>query len=183
MCGVAAPEEIPPGPAGVKAWSKDHAAREHVSVMRTAKRAAMVLSPIILVMFAWAMWSTRATRPNVPQTVPIPTASSPSVEPNRSNLPVSTVLSPPHGIQNASALHPIPSRPDVSNNDPAKLWGQVKHGNANAEVALAMLYIQGHSLQQNCGQARLLLEAAANKGSARAMQLLTTSDYWAHCSN
>ncbi|MGB8494689.1 MAG: PilZ domain-containing protein [Candidatus Acidiferrum sp.] len=52
------------------------------------------------------------------------------------------------------------------------LWVAVEKGNADAEVALAGLYRQGKGVARNCDQARVLLSAAARKGSAEAQKHL-----------
>ncbi|MGC0777047.1 MAG: hypothetical protein WCD68_07550, partial [Candidatus Acidiferrum sp.] len=52
------------------------------------------------------------------------------------------------------------------------LWVAVEKGNADAEVALAELYSQGKGVARNCDQARVLLSAAARKGSAEAQKHL-----------
>lgn len=52
------------------------------------------------------------------------------------------------------------------------LWAAVEKGNADAEVALAGLYRQGKGVAKNCDQARILLSAAARKGSAEGQKHL-----------
>jgi hypothetical protein len=52
------------------------------------------------------------------------------------------------------------------------LWVAVEKGNGEAEVALAELYRQGKGAAKNCDQARILLSAAARKGSAEARKRL-----------
>ncbi len=52
------------------------------------------------------------------------------------------------------------------------LWVGVEKGNADAEVALAGLYRQGKGVAKNCDQARVLLSAAARKGSAEGQKHL-----------
>jgi len=52
------------------------------------------------------------------------------------------------------------------------LWAAVEKGNADAEVALAGLYRQGKVVAKNCDQARVLLSAAARKGSAEGQKHL-----------
>jgi len=52
------------------------------------------------------------------------------------------------------------------------LWSAVEKGNASAEVALAGLYRQGKGVTKNCVQTRVLLSAAARKGSAEAQKNL-----------
>jgi len=48
------------------------------------------------------------------------------------------------------------------------LWISVEKGNPGAELALAELYWRGEGVAHNCDQARILLSAAARKGSADA---------------
>jgi len=50
----------------------------------------------------------------------------------------------------------------------AWLWKAVRAGNPQATVELAKMYADGDGVAQNCGQARLLLRAAAAKGNAQA---------------
>ena len=52
------------------------------------------------------------------------------------------------------------------------LWAALEKGNADAEVALAGLYRQGKGVAKNCEQARVLLAAAARKGSAEGRKHL-----------
>jgi TPR repeat protein len=52
------------------------------------------------------------------------------------------------------------------------LWAAVEKGNAGGEVALAELYRQGKGVARNCDQARVLLTAAARRGSAEAQKHL-----------
>ena len=52
------------------------------------------------------------------------------------------------------------------------LWKSVAKQNTTASVLLANLYIQGDGVSKSCDQARLLLVAAAKKGSSTAAQNL-----------
>jgi hypothetical protein len=52
------------------------------------------------------------------------------------------------------------------------LWISVQKGNPIAEVALADLFWHGQGVAHNCDQARILLGAAARKGSAEAQKRL-----------
>lgn len=52
------------------------------------------------------------------------------------------------------------------------LWKAVRKQNATAEVLLSDLYVKGDGVPQSCDQARLLLVAAAKRGSAQAAQQL-----------
>jgi hypothetical protein len=48
------------------------------------------------------------------------------------------------------------------------LWSAVEKGNIGAEIDLAELFRLGRGVAKNCDQARILLSAAARKGSAEA---------------
>jgi TPR repeat protein len=52
------------------------------------------------------------------------------------------------------------------------LWIAVEKGNSGAEIALAELYRKGQGVAKNCDQAKILLTAAARKGSAEAQKRL-----------
>jgi TPR repeat protein len=53
------------------------------------------------------------------------------------------------------------------------LWSEVGQGNTSAEVTLAKLYLIGGGVTKNCDQARVLLRAAAKKGSSEAITKLS----------
>ena len=52
------------------------------------------------------------------------------------------------------------------------LWASVEKGNPSAELALADVYWYGQGVARNCDQTRILLSAAARKGSAEAQKRL-----------
>jgi PilZ domain-containing protein len=52
------------------------------------------------------------------------------------------------------------------------LWISVEKGNPGAELALADMYWHGQGVARNCDQTRILLSAAARKGSAEAQKRL-----------
>jgi TPR repeat protein len=52
------------------------------------------------------------------------------------------------------------------------LWRAVEKRNTAATVLLAGLYLRGDGVQKNCDQGRVLLDAAADKGSKDAASLL-----------
>ncbi len=52
------------------------------------------------------------------------------------------------------------------------LWKAVSKKNTSAMVTLAELYLRGDGVQKNCDQGRILLDAAAKKGSKEAGELL-----------
>jgi len=59
--------------------------------------------------------------------------------------------------------------------DPATLWEQVKEGRSDAEVELARIYLDGTGREQNCEQARVLLQDASRRGNTHAADLLADS--------
>jgi TPR repeat protein len=52
------------------------------------------------------------------------------------------------------------------------LWTSVENGDTAAEVNLAIRYVRGDGVPQSCAQARVLLEAAAKRGSPEGKQKL-----------
>lgn len=52
------------------------------------------------------------------------------------------------------------------------LWTSVSKKNTTAMVTLAELYLRGDGVQKNCDQGRVLLDAAAKKGSKEAAEIL-----------
>lgn len=52
------------------------------------------------------------------------------------------------------------------------LWAAVQQGNVKAEIILAGLFARGEGVTKSCEQARVLLRAAAEKGSSEASQQL-----------
>ncbi len=54
------------------------------------------------------------------------------------------------------------------------LWSAVEKGNVQAEITLAHMYSRGDGVTKSCDQARVLLRAAAEKGSNEASQELAT---------
>lgn len=52
------------------------------------------------------------------------------------------------------------------------LWAAVRKGNVSAEIVLADLYARGDGVRKNCDQARVLLRAAAERGSTLASREL-----------
>jgi hypothetical protein len=98
---------------------------------------------------------TQLTRP------PAPTASGDnSVEPGQ-----------PEYLQALQILR----SPGRSSEVPAAiqlLWSAVEKGNTGAELDLAELFRTGRGVAKNCDQARVLLSAAARKGSVEARKRL-----------
>ena len=52
------------------------------------------------------------------------------------------------------------------------LWKAVRKQNSTAAVLLSDLYVRGDGVPRNCDQARILLLAAAKRGSPQAIQQL-----------
>lgn len=53
-------------------------------------------------------------------------------------------------------------------------WEAVTQGNPRAEVALGQLYLRGAGVPKNCDQARVLLNAAADRGNPDAPRILAS---------
>lgn len=87
-------------------------------------------------------------------------AASPSANPESSPVRRSQATPPP-----ASFPLSTPTTPD-------ELWTAVSHGDTNSEVALARLYLTGHGVPKSCKQARVLLQAASQKGNQDAINEL-----------
>ncbi len=107
--------------------------------------------------------------------VPTP-AEPPSPDNRRANIPLSV---PPKAADNGDAEFAMAERylreksgPGSSAAAANSLWAAVKKGNISAEIALADLYARGDGVTKNCDQARVLLRAAAEKGSSIASQQL-----------
>jgi hypothetical protein len=64
------------------------------------------------------------------------------------------------------------SSQQLAGKDVPALWSSVEGGDTRAEVTLANRYIHGEDVPQSCAQARVLLEAAAKRGSSEAKQRL-----------
>lgn len=64
--------------------------------------------------------------------------------------------------------------------NPATLWEQVKEGRSDAEVELARIYLNGTGREQNCEQARVLLQDASRRGNTQAADLLADSAHICH---
>jgi len=56
------------------------------------------------------------------------------------------------------------------------LWKAVGRNNTEAALSLSQLYARGEGVPKNCDQARLLLVAAAKRGSSAAAQQLRQFD-------
>jgi TPR repeat protein len=55
-----------------------------------------------------------------------------------------------------------------ANQSVESLWGAVQGGSVAAERSLAERFVRGEGVAKNCDQAKVLLRAAANRGSREA---------------
>jgi hypothetical protein len=109
-------------------------------------------------------------------TAPASPAAQPAVTPN-SNSPISQTH--PQTLQQlptpqaelASGRELIPGKPRRAE-DVSSLWLAVENGDAAAEIQLANHYAAGDGVEKNCDQARVLLQAAAKRGSELATKRL-----------
>jgi hypothetical protein len=107
-------------------------------------------------------------------------APAPAVPPSSDTRAANTPPSaPPKAADNGDAEFAMAERylrektgPGSSAAAANSLWAAVKKGNISAEIALADLYARGDGVTKNCDQARVLLRAAAEKGSTVASQQL-----------
>ena len=67
---------------------------------------------------------------------------------------------------------PSPSSAQDRSAEARRLWSAVASGNSSAEVDLAGLYLRGDGVPRDCEQAKVLLRAAAKRGSVEARQRL-----------
>jgi hypothetical protein len=64
------------------------------------------------------------------------------------------------------------------------LWAEVARGKISSEIVLADMYVHGDRVPKNCAQARVLLSAAAKKGSKIAVrELIDLDSEGGECSN
>ena len=74
--------------------------------------------------------------------------------------------------QLATGREIIPGKPSRPPEDVASLWIAVENGDTAAEILLANHYASGDGVEKNCDQARVLLQAAAKRGSDAAAKRL-----------
>ena len=126
--------------------------------------------------------------------VPTPVSAIPTSVSEKSQVPFTTEPHPPPAITATPASEKVEtirkpqtqklppqksqdtSRPATEASNDAdvvqQLWTAVANGGRSAEVALGERYAKGDGVPQSCTQARVLLQAAANKGSAEAKKKL-----------
>ncbi len=103
------------------------------------------------------------------------TAQPPAPEDKRSGTSKDSVIFPADGNQElAQALNLLNGVGTERDSAQAAvwLWKAVEKKNTHATVLLGGLYLRGDGVQKNCDQGRVLLDAAADKGSKDAADLL-----------
>jgi len=125
------------------------------------------VSAMLLMTMLWSVVAGKADTPRIslPQTFPI-AAMRTFVPQAAESLSVTEV--PGFSVPRVTARGPVAQKKNL-----ADLWAQIKIGHTSAEVALARLYLKDAT--PNCAQARILLAAAAGKGSSVAKELLRTT--------
>jgi hypothetical protein len=103
-----------------------------------------------------------ATQPATPQ------RSSPISQ----TYPQTLQKSPTSQTELAAGREIVAGKPKRVPEDVASLWLAVENGDANAEVQLADRYLVGNGVEKNCDQGRVLLQAAAKRGSELATRRL-----------
>jgi hypothetical protein len=120
------------------------------------------------------------SQPPVKTSVTAPAAVSTSSLPDPQSAVVPLNV-PPAEVEGVVTAKPQPEGSSkTKSEDPADLWSRVRKGDAEAEVALAKLYLGGVGVERSCEQAHLLLSAASRKRNKAADGLLT-GDYAQQC--
>jgi len=135
----------------------------------------------------------RQTSSPLPSSAPVPAHPTPSTEAKPAVLQKEALgdsaLPPDSSRQRNSQSSDlaIPRKKDAPDRSPyrrppnsaqdgsaevTRLWSAVASGSTSAEVDLARLYLSGDGVPRNCEQAKVLLRAAAKRGSVEARQQL-----------
>jgi hypothetical protein len=174
--------------------ANDPAAMRTVSVtsyrtggLRPKSRIAMVIFAATAALVFLLLWMVPTLkRPSSKASVPAET--TPSVMPEPEGIPHRESMHEPAATKKRAASSPVsPSarqlQPSAENelksasdtsaaDDPQELWKKVSKGSTHAEVALALLYLDGNKVAKNCEEAAVLLTAASRRGSTKAKSLL-----------
>jgi len=143
------------------------------SISPILSNRARVLAPIIVLtcgIYLWIGTLQTATSSETPLSIKIPALDS---IPPVAQVPQSERA---QAVTNANITsQPTKSSPRKTEitQDPVELWKNVQRGSTEAEVELAMMYLNGTRVSQNCEQAHLLLLAAARKQNSRSSNLLS----------
>jgi hypothetical protein len=186
MCGELASADKAALDAGDRASGGDLVIGRRIgSALRTLSNAKFrrpvtvvisVMSALLLVCAVSYFTFTLRGR-SAEKTPAIPSIGATASEPN-----IKSASAPLHGSDespaedaNSRSAKPGPiskTETETKDESPTELWNRVRHGSADAEVALAKLYLQGTALERSCEQAHQLLLAASRKRSKAADSLL-----------
>ena len=128
----------------------------------------ITLSTVVIVCVA-SYFAFRGRTPVMPVVVPA------AVNTSQPNLQSAVV---PLNVPSKAAKDVVSAKPEpveiskAKSDDPADLWSRVRKGDADAEVALAKLYLNGIGVERSCEQAHVLLSAASRKRNKAADDLL-----------
>ncbi len=157
MCGASATEEPTKLP-------KETSPTSHSYLLA----AAIVGATIVVLTCAVYFWTgktqmaAQAPLGSTARASVIPVPAGPEIASTPATETVAAKPSAPRKSAQQDATH-----------DPDELWKQVRRGSADAEVELAMMYLNGRQVSQNCEQAHLLLLAAAKKQNTKSTDLLS----------
>jgi hypothetical protein len=148
-------------------------ARLRESISPILNSPARVLAPIIVLTCGTYVWistlqplTSSATMPSIKKLVvdSIPPVAHVPQSDQAQTVTNASIVSKP-----ATAS---PPKIEITQ-DPVGLWKNVQRGSTEAEIELAIMYLDGTHVSQNCEQAHLLLLAAAKKQNARSSNLLS----------
>jgi hypothetical protein len=146
---------------------------EALQALSSAGRRRLIpitLSAVVLVCIA-SYFAFRSRTPVTPVAVPAAVSISSQPRPQSAVVPLNA---PPAEAERVVAAKPKPEEIlKAKSEDPAELWSRVRKGDADAEVALAKLYLSGAGVERSCEQAHVLLSAASRKQNKAADGLLT----------
>ena len=147
------------------------------SALRTLSNAGLrrmipvAVSTVVLICIASYFTFRSRTAGKTPAAVPavVGTSSQPNIQ--EVTAPKTQV---PEEVMDVHPAKPQPEEsPKTNDADPTALWSRVRKGDAEAEVALAKLYLAGIGVERSCEQAHVLLLAASRKQNKAADSLLT----------
>ena len=167
------------GGSGLRIGRKTGSALRALSNTEFRKPATVVISLMSAALLVCTMSYFTLRSRSAEKTPAAPSLGATSSEPN-----IKSASAPLHGSDespaedaNSRSAKPGPERiskteTETKDDSPTELWNRVRHGNTEAEVALAKLYLQGTALERSCEQAHQLLLAASRKRSKAADSLL-----------
>ena len=150
------------------------AALRELSQRRLAK--TIVLVSIVVLVCAGSYLALRSRLiTNSPAAVPSVDAPTTRPDTSKAVAPSTKTEMPPIEDGKIRSAEPQPAADistETNDDDPAQLWNRVRHGDSEAEVSLAKLYLSGTAVERNCEQAHMLLLAASRKQNKAADKVL-----------